>query len=142
MIMDKTEDAFEAGIEALEKNGTNNKKFESLNESSDDSLNTDSDFDIYGTPLPSSSKKAQKRKHSDELKKLETEKQKVDYTSNIIYDYFIEQILNNVAEKVILETVEKKSLNEEVVRQLNEIQSNFLVVSYIFNKYAYVYEIQ
>lgn len=123
--MDKTEDAFEAGIEALEKKVEKKIEMDYLEETSSDG---ESDFDIYGQPIPGSSNRAQKRKHSDALNKMETEKQKVDYTCDVIYDYFIEEILQNVAEEIIFETVKQKSFEEEVAKKLNEIQSNIFIV--------------
>lgn len=81
IIMDKTEDAFEAGIEAFEKKGIDaletEKKIKA--EYSDELLSdSDSDFDIYGQPVPSSSN--QKRKHSNVLNKKKAKKQKLDHT--------------------------------------------------------------
>uniref|UniRef100_A0A915D124 Sde2 N-terminal ubiquitin domain-containing protein n=1 Tax=Ditylenchus dipsaci TaxID=166011 RepID=A0A915D124_9BILA len=123
-ILDQTEDAVEAGMKAMqekqmdEENPAPNPIQDSS--ASEASTSSESDFDWYdAVPLPSSSK-ARKRKHRNDGDDVPTKKEKVEYASDVIYEYFTEKIIENICENAIVEDVKKRSLTSN---QLQEIQN-------------------
>jgi hypothetical protein len=107
--LDQTEDAVEAGMKALEEKRaaigqerdagsalTDDSKQQSSSESP--SSDSESDFDLYDVPVPSSStaggsKSRKRRRHDDPADVGPSKKEKVDYASDVIYEYFTETII-------------------------------------------------
>lgn len=113
IIIDQTEDAIEAGMKALADNENKIETFQNTeSDSSDFSSSNDSDFDFYD--FDNSTLRKRKLKNDDSttvLKKL-----KVEYTSNVIFEYFITKIVGEVAHLIFIEFQkqidEKKKQNE------------------------------
>lgn len=121
MILDQTEDAIDAGIKAL-ANGTNaeiisKRDFQHNQSDSSESSSSsdDSDFDFYDTPeLLSTSSKAKKRKlESNHNDRKISKKLKVEYTSEVIFEYFTTIIVEEVAQLIILEFQKRKEEEQE-----------------------------
>ncbi|KAI1719594.1 telomere stability and silencing domain-containing protein [Ditylenchus destructor] len=92
-ILDQTEDAVEAGMKALEENTT-----------------SDSDFDVY-TAAPSTSKQRKRKLHKPD--DGPTKKQKVEYAADVIYNYFLEQIISDICDKTLVEYVKRNSVEAQ-----------------------------
>lgn len=112
-----------------------NGSVEELSQTSESSNTSDSDFGVYDS-APSSSKQRKRKLHKPE--DGPTKKQKVEYTTDVIYNYFLEQvildfhmylqftkkiqIITDICDKTLLEHVKRKSV-EAQTSNFQDIQS-------------------
>lgn len=115
IILDQTEDAIEAGMKALVNAESSNEVSQSVeSDSSFSSSSDDSDFDFYDSAKLVLRKRKLKKDHGDSVisKKL-----KVEYTSEVIFEYFTDKIIEEVAQLIIIEF--QKKISEEKQQKKN-----------------------